>query len=130
MKSIFPAAPLVIAGQLLVFAPRAAAMGETSVTRSRSHGGDMLAWSLLGTLLLTLALVTFCGWCILRHQRKPSPEREFLDHWCRKKSGTGGRLVPGPIDSVSPEPITPTAASPGEPWEKHADWWRKDFSPD
>lgn len=133
MKSKFAAAALLINGLLLVFAPRAAAMGESSVTRSQSasaHSGDMLALSLLGTLLLTLAIVTFCGRCILRHQRKPSPEREFLEDLCRTEAGKSRRMSPNGVNSISPEPIHPTAAPAGEPWEKHADWWRKDFSPD
>ncbi len=74
---------------------------------------DILAWSLMAVLGLTLGLVTACGVGIFRQFRRSRPEAELLEEIKRQAS------LPGPVHQPRARPATPE-----KPWERPADWWK------
>ena len=73
---------------------------------------DLLAWSLLGVLSLTLALVGACFWGIYRQFRKVAPEQQLLEELKEQLRR-------------QPAAAAPDGPAPAPPWEKPADWWKK-----
>jgi hypothetical protein len=84
------------------------------ITPNHIANSDVLAWSLLGVLAFTLALVSACAFGIYRHCRRgrqASPVTELLEEIQRQE--------PSPR---APAPPRPRASS--HPWERPADWWQ------
>lgn len=84
------------------------------VTPNHIANSDVLAWSLLGVLGLTLALVSACVWAICRHFRRGqqvSPETELLEEIKRLHSSPRAAAPPVP-------------AASSHPWERPSDWWQ------
>ncbi len=84
------------------------------VTPNHIANSDVLAWSLLSVLGLTLALVSACAWAIcrqFRRGRQASPETQLLEEIQRLSS---------PQSATAP----PVPTAPAQPWERPADWWQ------
>lgn len=75
--------------------------------------GDILAWSLLGVLGVTLGMVTACGLGIYRQFRSTTPEARLLEEIKR-------RSRPSPAEP----PALPVPPAAGNSWERPADWWK------
>lgn len=97
--------------------PAYAAYGGFSTNVNPDHvaNNDLLAWSLLGVLGLTLGMVAACGLGIYRQFRRSRPEAELLEEIKRQAR------QPGPVHLP---PVTPPA--PRQSWERPADWWKEE----
>ena len=88
------------------------------VNARQTANNDILAWSLIGVLGVTLGLVCACGLGMYRQFRRATPETELLEEIKREAR------LPGTVKLPAPPP-----ASLRPEWERPADWW-KDSSVD
>ena len=117
---IFPALrggqPTVPAIPPLVIAPSWFGLLPLNVNADAIAHNDILTWSLLGVLGITLGMVTACGFGIYRQFRRVTPETEIIEEIKRQA------LRPGPLEN--PQPSPPAAPANAESWERPADWWK------